>query len=389
LVVSVFVFDGLAMGQPILGPEDTAIAIDVDGLVPVVSSYPGGENPPKIIDGDPAAPATYTKYLNNGGAGSGFIVSPLLPVAPESFTLRVANDASGRDPASWELYGFNGPLVSTDNSTGNAEAWVPIGSGSTGLNADAAMNPRNSLLAPIDIPSNPGYEHYKMLFPTLRTAGSLFQAAEVQFYDGNDGMGTGLLNPTDPIKAINNRLAPNSRTPGAETAPRGIDRMPSTKYLNFGEERSGIIITNAQGPVRVNFMRLTTASDAVERDPTSFELYGTNDAIQSAQHSNGLGGEQWTLIRSGTISLPGILPNGPNPPDDARFDGSTIVAINSPADYRSYKLIFPTVKDAAMANSMQIADIQFATTINQIPEPSTVLLVALGIACTAAARRRD
>ena len=34
---------------------------------------------------------------------------------------------------------------------------------------------------------------------------------------------------------------------------------PNSKYLNFGEERSGLIITNSGGPVRVDTMAIPTA----------------------------------------------------------------------------------------------------------------------------------
>jgi hypothetical protein len=37
---------------------------------------------------------------------------------------------------------------------------------------------------------------------------------------------------------------------------------------------------------------------------------------------------------------------------------------------------------------MQIGDVQFATLASQIPEPATTALVALGLACVAAIRRR-
>jgi hypothetical protein len=138
-----------------------------------------------------------------------------------------------------------------------------------------------------------------------------------------------------------------------------------------------LIITNAEGPVDVNFMRLISANDAVERDPTSYELWGTNDPIQSQAHSNGNGGENWTMISSGSVTLP-----------DARFSPSNVVAVNSPANYRSFKLLFPTVKNATTANSMQISGVQFATNASQIPEPSTVVLLALGFMCASASRRR-
>jgi hypothetical protein len=172
-----------------------------------------------------------------------------------------------------------------------------------------------------------------------------------------------------------------SSFPGNETPAHGIDQVQnamgqrSTKYLNFGEERSGIIITNSDGPVDVNFMRLWTANDAVERDPTSYRLEGTNDPITSQQNSNSNGTEVWTLISEGTLSL-----------SDTRFTPSDFIPVNASQAYSSYRLVFPTVKNATAANSMQIADIQFYTVI---PEPSTVALAAIvGLALAAATRRR-
>ena len=124
-------------------------------------------------------------------------------------------------------------------------------------------------------------------------------------------------------------------------------------------------------------MKLRTANDAPDRDPTSYELYGTNQAIQSVANSTGNLGEVWTLISSGPL----------NPPMARQVD-FPVVAVNSPANYQSYKLIFPTVRNATTANSMQIADVQFSTLASQIPEPTTTALVALGLACVAAVRRR-
>ena len=85
---------------------------------------------------------------------------------------------------------------------------------------------------------------------------------------------------------------------------------------------------------------------------SSWVLYGTNDAIQSLDNSTGLA-ENWTLIDSGTVNLP-----------NARFaDGPTISFSNS-TSYSSYKLQFPTVKNPAAANSMQIGDIRFFQSTN-------------------------
>ena len=369
----------MAQDIPLLGPEDTAIAIDLDATFQGPTNngrYPAAESPGKAIDN-----MTGTKYLNFGGVGSGFIVTPSLPTPVESFQIRTANDAAPRDPSGWALYGFNGTLTTTDsgpspaiNQTGLAEMWTLIDSGAVTL-----PDTRLTLGPVVNVnPMGVGYQHYKMIFPTLKGgAGQIMQIDEIQFFETDDGdPNFGILNPTDPIIAVDETPAPamwvGSSFPANESPARGIDQMSSTKYLNFGEERSGIIITNSGGPVQVARMELTTANDAPDRDPTSYELYGTNDPVTSEQNSNSNGTETWTLISSGTLDLP-----------TARF--STIsVDVNSPTLYNSYRLIFPTVRNAAAANSMQIADIQFYA----IPEPSGLVLGLGGLAMLASRRRR-
>ena len=100
---------------PILAPGDYIIAIDSDGIVSN-SSYPEAESPD-------------TKYLNFGGPGSGFIVTPSAPAQVRSFQMTTVNDVPGLDPASWQLFSTNSPISSVDNSTGEAEPWSLIDSG--------------------------------------------------------------------------------------------------------------------------------------------------------------------------------------------------------------------------------------------------------------------
>ncbi len=374
-----------AQGVPILSASDTAIGIDTDAVFGLNGRYPGAESPAKALD------ATLgTKYLNFGGAGSGFIVTPSAATPVESFQIRTANDAPGRDPASWALYGFNGALTTTDsgpspaiNLDGLAEAWTLIGSGGVTLPGDPAINgDQRGVLGPVvDVPTAAGYQHYKMIFPTVKAPGNIMQFDEIQFY-GDDAATPALaiLAPATPIIAVDEIKAwSGSSFPGGEIPVRGIDQsvdpvtlVPNTKYLNFGEERSGLIITNVEGAAKVVNMRLTTANDSPDRDPASFELYGTNDPILSVSNSNGNGGEVYTLIASGALSLPA-----------ARNDASTVVAINAPAAYSSFKLVFPTVKNAAGANSMQIADVQFFV----VPEPTTIGLALVGLAACCGLRR--
>ena len=144
----------------------------------------------------------------------------------------------------------------------------------------------------------------------------------------------------------------NSSYPGNEAPSDGIDGTPFTKYLNFGEENSGIIITPSSGSSTVRSIRLTTANDAEERDPSSYEIYGTNDSIQSLDNSTGLA-ENWTLINSGSVSMP-----------STRFANAPVLSFANSTAYSSYKLMFPTVKNPGAANSMQVGEIQFYSTSN-------------------------
>ena len=138
-----------------------------------------------------------------------------------------------------------------------------------------------------------------------------------------------------------------SRSPGNEQAFHAIDGNFSTKYLNFAKLNTGFIVTPSLGESIVRSISLATANDAVDRDPSSYILYGTNDAILSTDHSLG-NSEDWTEIASGDLSLP-----------DSRNTSGTVVNFPNARAYFSYRLIFPTVKDAGTANSMQIAEVQF------------------------------
>jgi hypothetical protein len=358
-----------AQGIPLLSSSDVAIAIDAHGKT-ARSSFPAAESPNKIIDGLVAS-----KYLNFGHSGSGIIVTPAAVTPVESLQLTTANDAPGRDPSSWELWGFNGSLVSTENSAGLNETWTLIDAGGVTLPGDPLINgDQRGVLGPlVDVNSGGvGYQHYKILFPTLKdlSRANSMQVAELQLFSDDAGT-AGILAPANPVLGVN--FGFESRYPNGERPALAIDQVPGTKYLNFGEERSGLIITNVEGAATVASMRLTTAGDAPARDPASFELWGTTNLVASQDNTDGLNDEDWDLITVGALSLP-----------DMRNDATTLVPINATAAYNSFKLVFPTVKDAAAANSMQIADVQFYA----VPEPSTIAMGMLGLVAAGCIRRK-
>jgi len=151
------------------------------------------------------------------------------------------------------------------------------------------------------------------------------------------------------------------------------------KYLNFAELDTGVIITPAAGTSIVTGMELWVANDAAERDPASYELWGTNADISG-------GGPfdiatNFTAISTGALALPDIRDDVA----DAVGESQVVTFPNTEA-YSTYLLLFPTVKDAGLANSMQLSEVQFEGTV-VIPEPSTGLLGLLGLGLVARRRR--
>ncbi len=152
---------------------------------------------------------------------------------------------------------------------------------------------------------------------------------------------TDVTAPGDPIQGVPNDGDWPNNPSNVETPPMAIDNDSSTKFLHFkGETQpTGIAVTPA-APCVVGGITLTTANDAVERDPASYALYGTNTSIDAPD-------PDWTLIHSDSLSLP-----------DTRYTKVGPILFDNNTTYAHYRLLFPTVKNPGSANSMQIAEIE-------------------------------
>lgn len=327
-----------AFAADIIAPGDPALSIDRDVAFVANSDYPSNDSAASAIDR-----RTDSKYANTGGASSGIIATPAGGASTvQSFVITTASDASDRDPASWELYGTNDPVTSTDNSRGDGENWTLIGSGALTL-----PTARLTAGAAVAVTNATAYTSYRIVFPTLRNAAStVLQFAEIQFYSTNNGTGTPVLAPGDAVLAIN-RPALDSRSPDNEQVINLLDFSSGTKYLNFGKLNTGFIVTPVAGATTVQSFKLTTANDGEERDPASWVLFGTNDDVVSAPPSTG-SDENWTEIARGNLALPA-----------ARQTEGDFITVSNATAWKSYRMVFPTVKNAAAANSMQVADVQF------------------------------
>lgn len=186
--------------------------------------------------------------------------------------------------------------------------------------------------------------------------------------------------------------------PGAEPPAAAIDGQ-GQKYLNFGKENTGIVVTPGAGSTVATSITLWAANDSEPRDPAGYALLGSNSAIPAG---GSFDSSLFTMISTGAVSLPSSRNGGGSAPLDSANSFSVSFA-NSEA-YRSYLVLFPSVKDSANANSMQVAEVQLydagdagifspgdailgVQSASAIPEPSAFLLSLLGLGVLAARRR--
>ena len=356
----------------LLAPTDFIIAVDSDALESH-SSIPGGaEDQTQILDGN-----TGTKYLNFAGTNrfnSGLIVTPAGgPAVVQSFQLATGGDAPERDPGSYEIWGTNDAITSANHSTGRAENWTLIASGTdAGLNSDPG---RNAYGNTVDFSNSTAYTSYRMTFPTVRgngteglplyESGGLMQISELDLFTGTGGGGSDVLAVGDPTLAI--QETPDSHYlwwNNREHAPEKLIDGTTDKYLNWGAYNSGFIVTPGLGDTVIDGFEMLTAGDEPGRDPQNYVLYGTNDAIATEDNGQGLD-ENWVVIQSGTLGL-----------TDDRFALSGVFSVSNSTAYSSYKMIWETLKGGEGYGESQLSEVQFYGTV--VPEPATMVLLGLG-----------
>jgi hypothetical protein len=100
----------------------------------------------------------------------------------------------------------------------------------------------------------------------------------------------------------------------------------------------------------VTSIRIFQANDFPARDPASYVLEGSNDGFDGV----------FTTIASGPLNLPNNR-NGSSLV--VTSSNSQLVTFTNTTAFTTYRIIFPTIKDASSATSMQVAEVQlFAAT---------------------------
>ena len=217
-----------------------------------------------------------------------------------------------------------------------------------------------------------------------------FCAALMLTFAGAGAQAMAIITPGDAIlggKLVDEALSGNFVTgsagfgenqwPGNE-GPENLINGVGQKYLNFGKEWSGAIITPSAGPSIVKSITFWTANDWIPRDPDAFFLYGTNAAIDPLVNPL----SNFSFITGPFMNLPDSRnPGGNSPLNPANawtWDGGNLVSNNTA--YSSYLIVFDILKDSGSANSMQLAEMQLYGQIVGLPEPGTLVLLIIGLA---------
>jgi hypothetical protein len=114
-------------------------------------------------------------------------------------------------------------------------------------------------------------------------------------------------------------------------------------------------VTPVMGPTVVTGLTFTTANDAEPRDPVDYELSGSNDSIDGP----------YTLIHSGRIVDFEQTTEWPR-----RTKNETPIEFDNDIAYAHYQVMFPRIRDAGGANSMQIAEIELLMRLFKASAPS-------------------
>lgn len=158
----------------------------------------------------------------------------------------------------------------------------------------------------------------------------------------------------------------NGGPPVAEGVANAVDGT-TNKFLSFQDLGSGFAI-QVTSATAVTGLQVFTANDAPERDPATYLLEGSNTSLTAG----------FSVIASGGLSLPAARNATGSAINDVTQANDSQVFANT-VSYSFYRVTFPTLKDAATANSMQLGEVRLLSGGPAVvPEASTVSLLGMG-----------
>ncbi len=189
------------------------------------------------------------------------------PIAVSGYTFTTANDADGRDPKNWKLYGSN-----AESQPGREDAsWVEIDSKE---NQTFTTNRYTDQHFDVSSPTGTTYKYFKLEITKVRNDGNMTQISEFKL----DGLG--YTEAEDKLIYYRSMSTWSNDQTGASL----FDGNPETKFGgNFTTDGYGAYVTfgpASQEPISITGYSLQVASEwgYYERIPKSWILYGGNNA---------------------------------------------------------------------------------------------------------------
>lgn len=285
-------------------------------------------------------------YTNTGGRAAIFAVSatagavPPIPVAqPTSTNTYAGTDASftvgvtGTAPFTYQWQkGTNGIFANLSNG-GNV-----AGATTSNLTITAA---------------NYFSDGFSYRVVVANAGGSITSSVALLNLFSTD---TDVTGPSDTITAFGANLF------GDGAVSHAVDNDLGTKFGAGVSGPSGLVVSPAIGATLVTALRIYTANDAPERDPSDYKLEGSVN-----------GGATYTLIASNTLALPDGRNTATATPDPmAQFVQE--VHFPNTSGYITYRLTFSHYKGGSGQGSMQVGEIELlgvATNILSATVPPT------------------
>jgi hypothetical protein len=351
-----------------------------------IYNYTGTTNSPAdgmtfALENDPRGAGALGGGGGQLGYGGGFSTTPINGsngiINSESFPINVYSGDGGQGvsqyPNAGTVNAYGGSYLSTSP--------VSVTGGTMGI--DLSFNGGSSVTETLTQGTNTYSTTYSV--PAYQSVLGGGNTAYVGFTGATGGLNAGqqisdfqftptgsqvpktinIFHPGDVVAGIQTSGG-SANSPSAEPAPSAVDSNAQSKYLNFNQVGAGIFEMPAIGATVANGLVLTSANDSPERDPASYEVWGTNDPNNSDINPvvNNNWQSSYTLISSGAV-----------PTFAGRFSEQFIPFTNT-GSYTSYVVDFPSVANPSAANSMQIADIQLSGQL-AVPEPGTFALFAV------------
>ncbi len=337
---------GTVMGDPEIVTVDGVIAMDFDGAGDFI--YTGKSASDLGIGGNHARSVSswiYTRSFGNGG-----IYDMGHRSGGQDFSLRTLDG----NVDSWRVQYWGG-ANDFDFSYDTNDVWVHVAQVHDEVGTKIYMNGELIVdyAVTLDTPDNNPFQiacygwqndYFDGMIRDVRLYDKALTEADVAALSLEISDITG---PGAVVLGVPNEVRDGSITgwPDGEHPALALDDNTGTKFLHFAGEvaPTGLQIAPTVDSTVVTGLSLTTANDAVERDPITYEVYGSNESIDGP----------YELIAAGDIvdffqadAWPRFTKN------------ATPIIFENTVAYAYYQVMFPTVRDAAGANSMQIAEVE-------------------------------